>query len=76
MDIEEIVFEKIGYGSFKLKEVKVNHPMMNVHGLTRINGKYYREVSEPIDAQIKDRYRLDTNKPLINMGFPDPLKCW
>ena len=42
--IESILFEEVGGDPKKLKHIKDKHPMMNIHGLIRINGEYYQWV--------------------------------
>lgn len=42
--IESIVFDQVGDYPKKLKHIKDPHPMMNAHGLMRIDGEYYQWV--------------------------------
>lgn len=57
--ITSIEFLEIGTGKYKLQEVTIPHPLNNVHGLTLINGVYYKKVwiraleIEPINLNFK-----------------------
>jgi len=44
MEITEYNFIEVGNYGYRFEEVEVNHPMQNVAGYTRINGKYYKKI--------------------------------
>lgn len=44
MKIEDIIFRPMGEYPFKYEEVTGLKPETNVHGLTLIQGKYYKKV--------------------------------
>ena len=51
--IESILFTPVGGFPYRLKKVEVNHPMMNVAGLIRIEGEYYKQ---ELDKEFHQNY--------------------